>query len=124
MHRIERADGTGGDTEFGQQRLRRRDLVGLLGDVDMGEHKGGVSGERAEHLGGGTVTEIVETTAQRLAIEGDGALSGCSACRLQQRGLAAEGRLNRSRVEPLENVADGGVSRCTAPGQPEDRVQL
>jgi hypothetical protein len=59
---IERDDGSICDAKFGQQRLRCRDLVGFLGDVDMGEHEGGVGGERAQHLGGSPVTEVVEAT--------------------------------------------------------------
>jgi len=64
-----------GKAEFGQQRLCRRDLVGLLGDVDMREHKRGVGGKRAQHLGGDAVVELVKAAAQRLAIERDAALS-------------------------------------------------
>jgi hypothetical protein len=75
VQRIERDDGTGGDAEFGQQRLCRRDLVGFLGDIDMGEHEGGVGGEGAEQLGGGPITEAVEAAAQRLAIKCDAALA-------------------------------------------------
>ena len=106
-----------------QQRLRRRDLVGLLGDVDMGEHEGGVGGERAQHLGRGTVVEVVEAAAQRLAIQRDAALSGRCAGGLQQRGMAAEDRLHRGRIEPLEDVADGGVRGRAAPLQTEGGVQ-
>jgi len=109
VQRIERDDGAVGDAEFGQQRLRRRDLVGLLGDVDVGEHQRGVGGERAQHLGGRAVVEPVKTAAQRLAIQRDAALSRCGARRLQQGGMTAEGRLHPGRIEPLEDVADGGV---------------
>lgn len=43
-----------------EQSLHGRDLVGLFGDVDVGEHEGGVGGQRAEHLCSGAVVEIVK----------------------------------------------------------------
>jgi hypothetical protein len=46
MQCIEGDNGGLGDAELGEQGLRRRDLVGLPGDVDMGEHEGGIGGER------------------------------------------------------------------------------
>jgi len=123
VQRIERDGGAAADAEFGQQRLRRRDLVGLFGDVDMSEHESGVGGKSAQQLGGGTVAEVIEAAAQRLAIEGDAALAGCPVRRLQKGGMAAERRLHRGRIEPLENVADGGVRGRAAPLQTEGRVQ-
>lgn len=63
------------DAEFGQQRLGRGDFVGCLGDLDMREHEGRVVGERAEHLGGGTVVELVEATAQGFAVERNAGLA-------------------------------------------------
>jgi hypothetical protein len=39
-------------------------------------------------------------------------------------GMAAEDRLDRGRIEPLEDVADCGVRRCAAPVQTEGGVQL
>ena len=106
---IERDDGAVGDAEFGQQRLGCRDLVGLLGDINVGEHGRGIGGERAQHLRRGTVVKIVEAAAQRLAIQGDATLSGRGVRCLQQRSMAAKDRLHRGRTEPLENVADSGV---------------
>src|SRR5271169_5161648 len=123
MQRIERDDGAVGDAEFGEQRLRCRDLVGLRGDVDMGEHQGGVGGERAQHLGGGTVIEAVEAAAQSLAVESDAALSWSCLRRLQLGGMAAENSLHRSRIEPLKDVADGSVRGCATPVQPEGRIE-
>ena len=76
MYRIECDDDAALDAEFGQQPRCCRDLVGLLGDVDMGENEGRVGGERAQYLGGGAVVEMVEAAAQRLAIQRDAAWSG------------------------------------------------
>ena len=120
---IKRDDGAGGKAEFGQQGLCGRDLVGFLGDVDVGKHQRGVGGERAQHLGGSTVVELVETAAQRLAVQCDAALLRRGTRRLQQGGVAAEGCFHLGWVEPLEDVADGGVRRRAAPLQAEGRVQ-
>ena len=68
---IEGDDGTGSNTAFGQQHLCRRNLVGLVGNVDVGEHEGGIGGERAQQLGGCAVTEAIEAATQGLAVKGD-----------------------------------------------------
>jgi hypothetical protein len=123
VHRIEGDDGAVGDPEFGQQRLRRRDLVGLVGDVDMGEHERGVGSKGGEHLGSGAIAEIVEAAAQRLAIQRDAALSVHPTSRLQQGGVAAEDRLHRGRIEPLQDVTDGSVRGRPTPLQREGGLQ-
>jgi len=89
----------------------------------MREHQGGVSGERAQHLCRGPVMEIVETAAQRLAVQPDAALSRRRAGGVQQGGLTAEDRLDRHRVEALQDIAEGGVGGGAAPLQPERDVQ-
>ncbi len=90
----------------------------------MRKHERGVGGERAQHLRRGAVVELVKAAAQRFAIESDAAVPRRGARRLQQGGMAAEGRLHPGRVEPLEDVADGRVRRRAAPVQAEGRVQL
>jgi len=124
VYRIECDDRAVLDTEFRQQRLRCRDLVGFLGDIDVGEYQGRVRGEGAQYLGGGAVVEVVEAAAQRLAIERDAGLSGRCACRLKPGGMLAEDSLDLRGIEPLEDVADRGVSGRAAPLQTEGRVQL
>ena len=74
VQRVERDDGAGGEAEFGKQRLGCRNFVGLHVDVDMCEQQRGIGGKRAQHLGGGAVTKVVEAAAQRLAVQRDGAL--------------------------------------------------
>ena len=123
MDGIEGDDDALLDAEFGQKRLRRRDFVGFLGDVDMGEDEGGFGGEGAQDLGGGAVVEIVEAAAQHLAVERDAAPSGRTARRLKPRGMAAEYRLDRSRIEPLEDITDRRVGRRPFPAEPERGVQ-
>ena len=63
MYRVECDDRTIPDTKFGQQRLRRWDLVGLLGDIDMSEYKDYHSFEKLigdpKHEKAGVLTEHV-----------------------------------------------------------------
>ena len=123
VQRIEGDNCAGRKTEFGQQRLGRRDLVGLLGDVDMGEHEGGIDGERAQHQRGGTVMEIVEASPPCFAVERDAGPPGGHARGLQQAGMMPESCLDRGWIEPFEDIANGGVRRRAAPLQTEGRVQ-
>ena len=124
VQRIERDEGGGRHAEFGEQRLCRRDFVGLLGDIDMGEHERGVDGERAQHLGGGAVVEFVEAAAQCLAVERDAALSGRGMRGLKKGGVAAEGRFHIAWIEALNDVTDRGVCRRAPPFQAEGGIQL
>ena len=123
MQCIKRDESAGRDTEFGEQCLSGGDLVGFLLDVDVGEHQGGVGGERAQHLCGGAIMESVEAAAERFTIQRDGAPSTAPAGCLQQGSMAAERPLHRRRVEPLQDVADGGVGGCPPPLQAERRIQ-
>jgi len=50
------------DTEFRQQRLRCRNLVGFLGDIDVGDYQGRVGGEGAQYLGGGWIASRLTAT--------------------------------------------------------------
>ena len=109
MQRIERDQGAGGDTEFGEQRLRGWDFVGFRVDVDVGEHQSSVGGERAQHLGSGAIMERVEAAAQRFAIQRDAAAFTAAAGCLQQGGMAAERPLHRCRIKPLQDVAVTGA---------------
>ena len=123
VHRIERDNRAVRNAEFCQQRQGIWDFVGLLSYIDMSEHQGCIGGERAQHLRGGTVMEIVKAAAQRLAIQRDAALSRHRARSLHQGGVAAESRFHGDRIEPLEDIADRCVRRRPAPTQSERRVQ-
>ena len=123
MEGIERDDAAVGDAELGEQRPRRRDFVGFLVDIDMGQHDGRVGGERAQHLRGGTIVEVVEAATRRPAIQGDGAGAGGCACGLQQSGMATEHHLHIRRIEAPENVARSRVGGGAAPLQTERGVQ-
>ena len=82
-----------------------------------------MGGERAEHLGGSAVVEPVKAAAQGLAVQRDAALSRRGTRRLQQGGVASERSLHLNRIEPLKDVADGGVRGCPTPVQATGRVQ-
>jgi hypothetical protein len=75
----------------------------------MRQYQGRIGRESTQHLSGGAVTEVVETAAQGLAVQRDTALPGGCARRLKQCGMATKTGLYRGRIEPLENIADGGV---------------
>jgi hypothetical protein len=79
--------------------------------------------EGTQHLRGGTVTKVVETAAQGLAIQRDTALPGGPARRLKQCSMATKTGLYSSRIEPLEDIADGRVRGCATPCETERFVQ-
>jgi hypothetical protein len=106
--------GVGGEQDAAQaqpldQRLRRRDLV-ALGDLLVGQDERRLAGERAEHLGGGLVVQVVEAAAQRLAVQRDDPPRRGGDV-IEPLGVAAEGGLQLGRVERVEEGAqrvDGG----------------
>jgi len=119
---IEGDDGAGANAAFGQQHLCRRNFVGLVGNVDVGEHEGGIGGERAQHLGGCAVAEAIEAATQGLAVKGDATLPWHGPPRLQLDCMAAESGLHVSRIKSLKGVADSGVGWGAAPFQREGLV--
>ena len=89
----------------------------------MRQYQRRIGREGSQHLGGGTVTKVVETAAQGLAIQRDAALPGGCARRLKQRRMATKTGLYRSRIEPLEDIADGRVRGRSTPRKTECFVQ-
>lgn len=122
MQSVER-DDVAGQVELAQQPLGRRDLVGLLADLEMRQHQVGAGVERVQQLRRLAVSEVIEAAPERLAIQRDGARRAGIAARRQAGGMAAEHQLDRRRIEPLEDKADGGVARCACPAQAEGVVQ-
>jgi len=122
MQGIER-DQVAGEAELAEQRLGGRDLVGLFVNVIVRQHQRGVGGEDAEHLRSGTIAELVEAAAQRLAINGQAGPARLGAGRLQQAGMAAEDGLEGAAIEALQDVADRGVRRRPSPCQAKGPVQ-
>src|SRR6202020_3455184 len=89
----------------------------------MRQYQRRIGREGNQHLGGGTVTKVVETAAQGLAIQRDAALPGGCGRRLKQRRMATKTGLYRSRIEPLEDIADGRVRGRSTPRKTERFVQ-
>src|SRR5271168_2619751 len=89
----------------------------------MRQYQRRIGREGTQHLGGGTVTKVVETATQGLAIQRDAALPGGCMRRLKQRRMATKTGLYRSRIEPLEDIADGRVRGRSTPCKTERFVQ-
>src|SRR5208283_3801559 len=90
----------------------------------MRQYQCRIGRESTQHLGGGTVTKVVETATQGLAIQRDAALPGGCARRLKQCGMATKTGLYRSRIESLEDIADGRVRGRSTPSKTKRFVQL
>ena len=89
------------------QRLGRRDLV-ALGDLLMGQDERALAGEGAEHLRRGLVVEMVEAAPQCLAVQRDDPPPRCGADVTKMLGVAAEGGLDRGRVERVQEAQEVG----------------
>jgi hypothetical protein len=103
--------GIGGEqdathAEGPDQRLGRRDLV-AFGDLLMGQDERRLAGERAEHLGGGPVVQVVEAAPQRLAVERHDTRR--KLCKVPHKLDKAGAKL--LRVEQPEHSAEGVVAR-------------
>lgn len=92
---------TFGQPEFGEQALNRRDFVLLLADFDVAEDQGGGRVERADQMDGGTVGEVIETPAQRLAVEGDDPNAFAADLVGQNGSVDAEDPLQLARIKRL-----------------------
>jgi hypothetical protein len=119
-----KSDAVSGEGEFDEQGLRGRDLVGFLVDVQTCEHEGGFASEGTEDLRGGAVVEIVEAGAHCLAIDGNADLSDFREGSLEQDCMATKASFQRFHIEPVKNVADGGMRRRAAAVEVEDRVRV
>src|SRR4051812_6302828 len=116
--------GVGGEQDAAQaqpldQRLGRRDLV-ALGDLLVGEDERRLAGERAEHLGGGLIVQVVEAAAQRLAVQRHDPPPRRGGGAPEPLGVAAEGGLQLGRVERVQEGAQrvdgGGAAEAGAEG--------
>ena len=112
-----------GHVEFLQQLLHGRDFVGFLIDFDVGEHQRRIDRERAEHLFGLGVVEIVEAALQRLAVERDDAGLGPIGREIEEGGVFAKRLFDIRSVEPLQNIADGRMRRRPPPLDLERFIQ-
>ncbi len=119
--------GVGGEQDAAQaqlldQRLGRRDLV-ALDDLLMREDEGRLAGERAQHLGGGLVVQVVEAAPQRLAIQRDDPPPWRGGGVTKMLGMAAEGGLDLGRVERMHEGAQRVDGRGAAEAGSEGGVE-
>src|SRR3954453_3604820 len=103
--------GVGGEQHAPQaqlpdQRLGRRDLV-APGDLLVGQDERVLAGERAEHLRRGSVVQVVEAAAQRLAVPPEDPPPRRGGGVPELLGMGAEGGLDLGRVERVEEGAQG-----------------
>ena len=117
------SDDVSGHVVFGQQLLHRRDFVGFLIDFDVREHQRRIDRERAEHLFGFGVVEIVEAALQRLAVERDDAGRVAIGCEIEVRAVFAKRLFDIRGLEPLQNIADGRMRRRPPPLDLERFIQ-
>ena len=122
VHGVAR-DNASGNVEFGQQFLHGRDFIGFLIDLDVREHQRRIDRERAEHLFGFGVVEIVEAALQRLAVERDDAGFGSTGRAVEVGAVFAKGIFHVHGVETLQNIADGRMRRRSLPLDLEGFVQ-
>src|SRR3954447_20693551 len=111
------------DPQFGDQRWHGRDLAGCPGHLLVGQDEGDVAGEGAEHMSRFPVVQVVEAAAQRLAIEGDGALPGHLDRPVQRVRMTAESSLEIVPLERQEQTAQRVHGWRSSEARPEGSVQ-
>ena len=89
----------------------------------MRQHQRCVGGERTQNMRGLAVLEMVEAVAQRLAVDGDVALTRIAGLRVENGGVAPEYLLHRRCIQLLENEPDRAVGRRAPPRQREKVAQ-
>src|ERR1017187_7491340 len=90
----------------------------------MRQHQRRVDGERAEHLSCLDVVEAVETTLERLAVEGNDTRTGTGPRMVQVGGMFAKDLFYVRPAQSLQNVPDGRMSGRPFPADLEGLVQL
>src|SRR5208282_1954449 len=101
----------------------RRYLIALLPDHQMAEDDLVDVAQRRKHVRRLLVGEGVEAAAQRLAVDGDGDQSSVRRRRLHRVRVRPKRRLQRVRIDALENIPQTRVGRCVAQRQAERFVQ-
>jgi hypothetical protein len=119
--------GIGGEQDAAQaqlldQHLDRRDLV-AFDDLLMREDKGRLAGERAQHLGGGLVVQMVEAAPKRLAVQRDDPPPWWSHAATEMLGMVAEGGLDLGWVERVQEGAQRVDGRGAAEAGAEGGVE-
>jgi len=108
---------------WADQGLRRRDLLGRGADLLVGQDQGGIAGERAQHVRGGLVVQVVEAAPERLAVERDHARPRGRRPVGQRPGMLAEGGLQLGRLERQEETAQRVHGRRSTEARAEHRVE-
>ena len=98
---------------------RRRNFITLFRHHHMCEHDLVDVTQRRHHMRGLAISEGVEAAAQRFSVNGDCGQLLCLRRRRQARGVTTERRLQRRRVDALQDQTQSGVGRRIrqAPGQ-------
>jgi hypothetical protein len=113
MKRIGGEEHTG-ETEFGDQRGHSGNFARRRRDLLVCQDQRGVAGERAQHVRGRLIDQMVEATPQRLAVQRDGAPALYADLLVEVMGMAAESGFEIDRIEREEEIAQG-VDRRSAP---------
>jgi hypothetical protein len=123
MHGVT-GDDKAGHVEFFQQLLNGGDFIGFVVDLDMRQYQRCIDGERAEHLFGLGIFEVVKATSERLAIEGHDACVGTRHAKVQADRVLAKGLFDIRRSQPLQNITDGSMGGRSFPADFEGFIEL
>jgi hypothetical protein len=119
----------GGEEHAGEAELREQprhggNLVRCRRDLLVRQDQRSVAGERAQHVGGGLIIQVVEAAAQRFTVQRDSAPARCADLLLVEAlGVAPERGFEIGRIERQEEVAQSVERRGTAETGAEDGVQ-
>jgi len=111
------------EAKLGHQPWHGCDLVRRPGQFLVRQDQGGVARERAEHVDGLAVGQVIETAAQRLAVKRDRAQRFWGGACVQVAGMVAEGCFEIVTAEGQEQVAQGVDRRSAPEAGAEDGVQ-
>src|SRR5215469_4938675 len=123
MHGID-SDHRAGQRKRAEQRLDRRDLIGLFIAVEMRQHQSRVRSEGAEYVRSAAVKKVVEASPQGLAIDRHMTLTFAVRYIVQHSGMVAERSFDRGGVELSQDTTDRRVSRSFPPLHAERIAQL
>ncbi len=116
MHGVD-GDDTAGQSEFADEALDRRDLVGFVVDLYVAEDQRALDIEGTDQVCRLLVSEMIEAAAQGLAVEGNHPQALDSGTFSQDFTMQAENALNVRGLKSLQDIADGRVGRRTAPSR-------
>src|SRR3954464_3914850 len=112
-----------GETEFRDQLRHGGNLVGCRRDLLVRQDQRSVAGKRAQHMGGRLVVQVVEATAQCLAIQRDSAPALRADPLVQVTSVTAKGSFEIGGVECEKEITQGVERRSAPEADAELRVQ-